>query len=315
MIDSNTALAPTPVRLGQERRFPIALSRQIDSIRALYDRAKQARWNPMTDIDWALLHEPEYDEVTLDAARLVWSRRAWLEYPRLSDTPALLIRFCLELDRESDPKYFLTVKNTEEAWQIETYHRIATAFGGYLARPPRQADERLFDQYRHVSALSNAESLDAYFAAHCAVEAEIELQLYTTYLANARNPAIRQALEHIVAAKARHAEFGWCYLEVRASEWDDAMRAQIGKRVDEYVSSVELAGYHCAILTGSTEMAAATDKVAADGLGAVSARQEAILLAAALRDAGQSLLRVGIESAVIDAAEAKIGNALAGRPS
>ena len=49
--------------------------------------------------------------------------------------PALLIRFCLEPGREADPKYFLTVRNTEEAWHVESFHRVAELCGGYLDRP------------------------------------------------------------------------------------------------------------------------------------------------------------------------------------
>lgn len=293
MTDVST-LTAEPVRIGQERRFPIALSRSIDSIRKLYDDAKQARWNPLTDVEWAELDPLEYDEATRDAARLVWSRRAWLEYPRLSDTPALLIRFCLEPGRESDPKYFLTVKNTEEAWQIETYHRMAMMLGGYVDRPPSKADERVFDQYRHISALRSGESLDGYFAAHCVLEAELELRLCTAYLEHAQNSVARQVLEKIVASKRRHAAFGWAYLDVRAPQWDDDARSDIAARVDAYICNVALRGLHCASLAGQTALAAATDLAAAHGLGAVASEEEVAILHDTLRDVAAEFKRVGV---------------------
>ncbi|WP_144114254.1 hypothetical protein [Paraburkholderia sp. BCC1886] len=298
ILAASPALATQPVRIGQERRFPIALSRQIDSIRDLYDLAKQSRWNPLTDIAWARLDTGAYSADALLAARLVWSRRAWLEYPRLSDTPATLIRFCLEPDRESDPKYFLTVKNTEEAWQIETYHTLANALGGYFDRPPQARDESLFDQFRHVSALRAEDSLDAHFTAHCVVEAEVELQLYRAYLDNTTDPVVRQALEQIVTAKERHARFGWLYLDVRSPVWDEAARAAIVERVLTYIAKVALGGLHSALLAGQSELESATDRTALAGLGAVSAQQEVDVLLGALRDSVKRLNALGLDIAL-----------------
>ncbi|WP_345816780.1 hypothetical protein AAGS40_27855 (plasmid) [Paraburkholderia sp. PREW-6R] len=290
--------AAQPVRIRQERRFPIALSRQIDSIRDLYDLAKQQRWNPLTDIDWSGFETEGIARDALDAARLVWSRRAWLEYPRLSDTPATLIRFCLEPDRESDPKLFLTVKNTEEAWQIETYHALADVLGGYIDRPPHAGDDALFDQFRHVSALRAEESLDGHFVAHCVLEAEIELTLYRAYLEATTHPAIRQALEHIVDAKSRHAQFGWLYLDVRAPVWDEAAHDDIAARVSTYIDKSVLAGLHSASLAGQSDMATAADVAAKHGLGAVSAAREAGLVLDALNDALARLVPLGVQVAL-----------------
>lgn len=286
-----------PVRLGQERRFPIALSRTIGSIRELYESAKQARWNPMRDVDWAALDLSGYDARTLEAARWVWSRRAWLEYPRLSDTPAMLIRFCLEPDRESDVKYFLTVRNTEEAWQIESYHALAQALGGYFERPARLADEPLFNQYRHVRALSADQSLDVYFAIHSALEAELEARLFDAYLQNTRNPVVAALLGHCLQAKQRHASFGWLYLEERAPGWDAATRRAVGQGIDRYWAQVELAGFHCAALSADQTSIAALDLCADAGLGAIHGEDEVAILLQSADAARQRLAGLGIEMA------------------
>lgn len=36
-----------------ERRFPLVLHKADDDIRALYETAKRAHWNPDTDLPWA----------------------------------------------------------------------------------------------------------------------------------------------------------------------------------------------------------------------------------------------------------------------
>src|SRR3546814_19544130 len=106
-----------------ERRFPVTLTQSIGSIRDLYETGKESRWNPEVDIAWESFDAGKYRRADLDAARLVWSRRAWVEYAGLYETPALLVRVCLEAGRESAPTYFLTVCNHEEAWQKERCHR------------------------------------------------------------------------------------------------------------------------------------------------------------------------------------------------
>ena len=135
-----------------ERRFPLDLHKADDDIRGLYEAAKDARWNPDVDLPWDRNGLAGLAPEALAAARRIWSRRAWVEFTGMTETPALLIRFCLELNRESDPKYFLTVRNTEEAWHVETYHRYAEACGGYIDAPANPAWEPVFNRtlYRAV---------------------------------------------------------------------------------------------------------------------------------------------------------------------
>src|SRR5207249_438110 len=79
-----------------ERRFPLEFAPEILAIRELYSQAKGFRWNPETDIAWNRFEPARYSETTRAAARLTWSRRAWSVYPGLTESTALLIRFCLE---------------------------------------------------------------------------------------------------------------------------------------------------------------------------------------------------------------------------
>ncbi len=96
-----------------------ATEARISEIRALYESGKAGRWNPHRDIAWGALGADGYDEPVREAARRAWSRRIWVEAAGLTETPALLMRFCMEANREIDPKFYLTVRNTEEAWHVE----------------------------------------------------------------------------------------------------------------------------------------------------------------------------------------------------
>src|ERR1700675_2303747 len=92
-----------------EQRFPLSLGIEIRKIRDLFRAATRNQWDPRTDIDWAALENLDIDAAHLDAARMYWSRRAWSEYGAISESPALLIRFCEE-KREPDLRFFFTIR-------------------------------------------------------------------------------------------------------------------------------------------------------------------------------------------------------------
>lgn len=279
-----------------ERRFPLHLEPSIGSIRELYDAAKQARWDPQRDIAWQSFDAEAYPQDVRDAARLTWSRRAWTEYGGLPETPALVIRFCLEQQRESDPKYFLTVRNTEEAWHLECCHRFAELLGGYVSEPADPRYQAIFNQGLHRQALDAAIPLDGYVAAHSAVQDGLDLELHRLYRDNARDPVARAILDRLVADKTRHAAFGWFYLQQRAANWDDAGRVAIAREVERAIE-VELGGYHCAWRVAGDAAAeiVAADRVTHDaGLGAATPAEEAPVLRRFLTEAVAQLAGLGV---------------------
>ena len=287
----------TPTRIQVERRFPLVLDEAIAPIRELYETAKRSKWDPTTDVPWDRLGAAALSAEVRDAARAVWSRRAWIEYTGLSETPALLIRFCLELDRESDPKYFLTVRNTEEAWHLEAFHMAAEKLGGYLPRPADARWEPVFNQALHRQALDADRSLDEYVAVHCAVEDGLELELYRAYASNATDPAIAELLRRVVADKARHAEFGWRYLEARCEGLDDAAKAGVGRAVSAWIAQVACSGYHVPSLSTSLDASAdaqAARLVARAGLGAVADEAETRIATDWFAQARRRLAALGI---------------------
>ena len=272
-----TAEVPALTPILIERRFPLDLAHSITSIRDLYDTSKQERWDPGAHIDWHTFDPSVYDERSLAAARLSWSRRTWIEYTGLPETPALLIRFCLEVGREADPKYYLSVRNTEEAWHVEACHRFAECLGGYIAEPLVPAYAETFNQSFHRQALDADRSLDGYVAARCALADGLDLELWRGYLANAVDAVAQRILSLCVADKQRHAAFGWHYLESRAPAWTRDEIAVISEAVATYFETVERRGHHCAWLVPED---AAADVVEADrvtaraGLGALAPEDE-----------------------------------------
>lgn len=284
-----------------ERRFPLHLEPSIGSIRELYDLAKQARWDPQRDLPWASFDDAAYAPEVREAARLSWSRRAWTEYGGLPETPALIIRFCVEHQRESDPKYFLTVRNTEEAWHLESCHGFAERLGGFVAAPSSTAYQALFNQGLHREALDAAVPLDAYVAAHAALQDGLDLELYRGYRDNARDPVARAILDRLVADKTRHAAFGWFYLGERAAGWDAPMRLTIAAEVGRVLNEIELKGFHCAWLVpdGAAAEIVAADRITRDaGLGATTEAEEGPVLRRFLGDAQAQFARLGIAVAL-----------------
>lgn len=278
-----------------ESRFPLHLEPAIDPIRRLYDDAKQARWDPERDIPWARFDRARYSAEQLAAARLSWSRKAWTEYGGLPETPALIIRFCLERERESDPKYFLTVRNTEEAWHLECCHRFAELCGGYAAEPTSVSYRALFEQGLHRQALDAARDLDAYVAAQAAIGDGLDLELCRLSQANATDPVARAILDRLVADKTRHAAFGWLYLERRAPLWSDTDRRAIADEVEHVVRDIELRGFRCVWLADDAGDIAAADRITRDaGLGATTRDEEEPVLRKFLSDASVQLARLGI---------------------
>ncbi|HTQ32684.1 MAG TPA: hypothetical protein VMI30_00835 [Stellaceae bacterium] len=278
-----------------ERRFPLHLEPAIRTIRNLYDEAKQSRWDPERDVPWAQFGPSRYAPETLAAARLSWSRKAWTEYGGLPETPALIIRFCLEHERESDPKYFLTVRNTEEAWHLECCHRFAELCGGFIAQPENAAYRALFEQGLHRQALDAARNLDAYVAAQIGIGDGLDLELCRLHRDNARDPVARAVLDRLARDKVRHAAFGWFYLETRAATWSDADRAMIADEVTHVIRDVELRGFRCVWLADAARDITEADRLTRyAGLGAATREEEEPMLRRFLTDATAQFAKLGV---------------------
>jgi len=264
-------------RVPRETRFPLNLAVSSAAIDRLYEESKLDIWAPATEVDWGSGDFSALTKEQFEAARRVWSRRTWLEYTGIAATPALLLRFCLERGREVEAKFYLTVRNTEEAELVDAFHRYSELLGGYLARPENPAWEAVINRRCEADALDPELPLDGYVAAHCAVEDGLELALFRAYLANAREPLARTLLGRAVADKTRHAAFGWNYLESRAGSLSAGARGEVVAALVDWLHKVAFAGYHLPSLATTIDSAAeqgAQQAAAAAGLGAATAPEE-----------------------------------------
>ncbi len=285
-----------PLRLLVEKRFPLEMKVTLPEIRALYDNGKAERWNPHKDIDWAALKPENYDAAAVRAAQRTWSRRAWIAATGLTETPALLMRFCMEVGREIDSKFYLTVRNTEEAWHVECCARLAEAFGGRIATPADRAYESAFNRNLHRRVMDADQNLDSYVACFAAFEDGLELELFRAWRAQTSNATVASVLDHLIADKERHAAFGWLYLASRAPHWSAHERKLIADELTSYVRDTELKGYHCPWL--APEHAAAEAEAdaltAAAGLGAASRAAEEDALATYVANSRKKLGEFGV---------------------
>lgn len=285
-----------------ERRFPLHLEPHIQTIRGLYHQAKAAHWDPEKHIPWAKFDSSQYAPDELRAAALSWSRRAWTEYGGLPETPAIIIRFCLEHDGESDPKMFLSVRGSEEAWHTECCWRFANLAGGYIDKPSNPEYGRLFNQDFHREAFEPGISVDAYIAVHSAILDGLDLELNRGFLRHATDPIVSAMLKRMVQDKERHVAFGWIYLNEHAAHWNEAQRAEIGAEIDQALEGLLCSGAICAWVASN---GIADDVVRADeitrraGLGAMNAAEESAIVVQFLGDAREHLARLRITIADI----------------
>jgi len=295
--DSPAAAPALPqMRLLVEQRFPLRMTTTLPAIQALYHGGKAGRWNPHRSINWAQLEPNRYTPEQREAARLCWSRRSWVEATGLTETPALIVRLCMETGREIDAKFFLTVRNTEEAWHIECFDRLAQAMGGRVTRPSTSAYEAVFNRNLHRQVLDARQHLDSFIAVHAAFEDGLELQLCRLHRLFCTDAAVAAMLDHVIAGKERHAAFGWLYLDARAPNWTEAERAMISSELLRHIVQTEMAGYHCPWLAPEHAAAEAeADAVTADaGLGAAPRDAEEEVFTAFVSDSRARLAQLGV---------------------
>ena len=281
-----------------ERRFPVRLGQQVASLENAYREEKSATWNPVGDIPWDRLGADDLPQNDRDAARLMWSRRLWAAYGYLAETPAILIRLCLELDRPISPKFFLTVRNTQEACHIEVMQTMAEAYGGYIATPASPAYAEILNLDLAQRVLHADTPIDAYILAHCAIKIGAEAELYALHGAAVTNDTIATALTRIAEDKRRHAAFGWAFVMDRIEGWDRAGRAaaaaEIARAVDDIILSGSLSPFFAAPGVANDEQKAEAH-VAAAGLGCGDEAQQRVALIRYLSVTRERLQDLSIE--------------------
>src|SRR5262245_34860197 len=204
-----------------ERRFPLRFASENPTLRELYRQAKRLRWNPETDIAWSRFDPAAYPAPVREAARLVWSRRAWGTYPGLGENTALLIRFCLESGSAGmDAKLFLSFRPAEEAKHLEACFLFAERLGGYEADPGDETVARASNHPFAQMALDPDLPVEAVVAALGCLDDQLDLNLCLSHLQHSRDETARHLLRLVAADKQRHVLFAWTLLGDRLPRLD-----------------------------------------------------------------------------------------------
>ena len=286
--------APAAVtRIPVEYRFPLHLEPSVETVWDLYNDAKRTAWDPAVAIPWATPIVGTHAE--RDAARLVWSHRAWLAYGRLSEGPALLVRFCLERQRESDPKYTLSVRGSEDAWHVDASERLAARFGGFIDSPEDAAYAAGFNLSLHRQLFSADESLDAQVAALVLDRDALDAALLAAAEQGTTDPAAAAALALMRRDRERQARFGALYLAGRAAKWHAAERATIRAVIARVRAQFIATGLlHPALGAAPPALAEAYERAAEAGLGGLACADAARVRETWSREAEERLAALGL---------------------
>jgi hypothetical protein len=288
-----------PTLLDQpEERFPLKLGIEIRKVRDLFRAATKNQWDPCTDIDWSALEGLDLDDAHRTAARMYWSRRAWSEYGAISESPALLIRFCQER-REPDLRYFFTIRTQEESRHAEACYLMAEHLGGYLQQPA------LVDFQKSVAthgvrkmALDPETPLEAIIAALVCAAEEVAFDVFRHLVEITPNKTANQVLRNIMRDEVRHCGFWWAYLEHRIPQMTRAEIDVCERAVITMIRDVEMNGYHSSWLAPDSD--ATRGEIEADrltweaGLGATVEKLEKPVFVESVRSIRQRLAPFGI---------------------
>src|SRR5881397_1664526 len=221
LVDKQRAEAYVP-----EQRYPLPLSSAMPDVWELWQRAKTLEWDPQTDIPWEDLHPERYSTEQLLAAQMYWSRRTWGEYGAISESPALLLRFCLER------------RHAEASWLM------AERLGRYFPQPqnPPTAGAVGTHGVRRM-AFDPDTALEGIFASLVCAAEEILIDVFKATVHKATNPAVRRLMELILRDEVRHIAFGWQCLDAWAPSFTAETVRNIEAAVTTMIENVEFRGY------------------------------------------------------------------------
>ena len=288
-----------------EQRYPLPLSPAMPDVWDLWRRAKTLEWDPQTHIPWEELHPERYTAEQLLAAQMYWSRRTWGEYGAISESPALLLRFCLER-RLPDLQFFFTMRTMEEGRHAEASWLMAERLGRYFPQPqnPPTAGAVGTHGVRRM-AFDPETSLEGIFASLVCAAEEILIDVFKATVHKASNPAVRRLMELILRDEVRHIAFGWQCLDTWAPSFTPETVRNIEAAVIAMIENVEFRGYRnlwLAIEGGSATPAEIdADRISCEaGLGGNTPEDEMRVFPEFLRKIRQRMAPWGVNIPMFD---------------
>jgi hypothetical protein len=282
-----------------EQRFPLSINRDIPGIRELWRKSKNMYWDAEKDIPYSSFDSAKYSKEQLDAARLCWSRRAWTEYTGIIESPAMLIRLCLDGQAPIEAKFVLAAKVIEEARHCEASFLLAEAMGGYVQEPPPgDAIQRMIIAgFRDRLAFNPEISADAALAGWHVISEGIALDIFAARYKRTTEPVTREVIRLIMQDEVRHVQVGWEYLEHRVPHMTQDEVKVVENVVLDIMENVEMKGFHSICLLSESEASVMreAEAIAAEArLGFCSAEEEHRVFVASIQGIRKRFAKMGI---------------------
>jgi hypothetical protein len=296
-LDDSARDRGRPFQLGTEQRFPLDLTARTPLQWEAYETALREAWDPEDERLWADFDPAIHSAPDRAAGALVWSHRAWVEYPAIAESEAVLIRACLEPGVEIDLKYCLSMRAVERARSTDLAHIMATRLHAYEAGPATVELAALLDDELVRRVLHSDSDLDVYIAAHIAVQATIDLRMWEQAAVHSEAP-LAQLIALVTRDKARMLEVAWRRLGQVFPNRAEAERRLVADAVLLVLVDEELRGRQVPALLNDgadrTRLLMAHEQASKSGLGGIPPTEQLEVADAALGEAAGRLAEHGV---------------------
>ena len=229
------------VDLPIERRYPLELTPVVDALREYFISTNESLPIAIKQLNPSPQELGDHSPDQLDAAALVWSARAWAEYNGISESEALLIRICLEQNREIDLKYALAARAAEKAIHADQCRRIAESLSHYYRDTNSAVLNCLYQTSTIRTVLDINEHVDGSLASYLLAVAEFDLCRWAASSNKKGLESINAIIKHCVHSKKAQLAAFWTYFEYRADGLTDDSRRMIAQSVGAAMESRKLA--------------------------------------------------------------------------
>lgn len=284
--------------LGSEERFPLRLTSSEAPQWDAYETSIREVWDPEDVELWSGFDPAAFSAEDRAAGALVWSHRAWTEYPAIAESEAALIRACLEPGLEVDFKYSLSMRAVERARSTDLSHMFAKQLGAYQTSPAGPELVALLNSELVRRVLHASVDFDSYVAAHLIAQGEIDLAMWIAGSEHAAPPVTR-LMTHVINDKQRMLDVAWMRIENRLPNRDADIRELIGTTVSAVLETEEFQGRQVPALLASgpdrEQLGAAYERAAAAGLGSATPDRQIEAARAACSTMAARFSKLGVD--------------------
>lgn len=223
--------------------FPLDLSVHYPKLRDLWYQSGRLYWDPRRDIPWDEFDASKYTTEQLDAGRMFWSHRTWIEYQGMFTTTAELLGYALDGSRDFDHKMYLAMKILEEARHVEVSYLFAEKMGGHIQKPESDQFSKRID-YQLANRTIEGRVLAECDVIHHWSGEMIAVELFKGRYATATNPVAKAICKYILQDEARHIQSALIYLAERVPLLSEEERKVVERALVWQHENVELKGLH-----------------------------------------------------------------------